>query len=139
MTETRGGSGKCLCGSITLEAEEMKQELGVCHCEWCRRWSAGPFLALDCGTKVKILGEENLGIYNSSDWAERGFCKKCGTSLFWRLKGAGQYIVSSEIFSEESLKFDHQIFIDSKPQYYEFANQSHNMTGAEVFAAFTSK
>ncbi len=29
-----------------------------------------------------------------------------------------------------------QIFIDEKPAYYDFANKTHNMTGAEVFAAF---
>ncbi len=32
--------------------------------------------------------------------------------------------------------FSSQIFIDEKPAYYEFANKTHNMTGAEVFAAF---
>ena len=32
--------------------------------------------------------------------------------------------------------FTSQIFIDEKPAYYDFANKTHNMTGAEVFAAF---
>jgi hypothetical protein len=29
-----------------------------------------------------------------------------------------------------------QVFIDSKPQFYDFANETKMMTGAEVVAAF---
>ena len=32
--------------------------------------------------------------------------------------------------------FDHQVFIDEKPPFYEFANQTQNMTGEELFAQF---
>ena len=32
-----------------------------------------------------------------------------------------------------------QIFIDEKPAYYDFANKTKNMTGAEVFAAFAPR
>jgi hypothetical protein len=35
--------------------------------------------------------------------------------------------------------FTTQIFIEQKPDYYEFANQTKNMTGEEIFAAFTSE
>jgi len=39
------------------------------------------------------------------------------------------------LFSAESkLRFDHQIFIDRKPDYYSFANETKNLTGEEVFA-----
>ena len=139
MEETKSAKGTCLCGSVTLKAAKIKNNLGVCHCGMCRKWSAGPFLAVDCGTEVKIEGEENLTIYNSSDWAERAFCKKCGSNLFYRLKDSQQYIVSSEIFSELEPVLDHQVFIDEKPSYYDFANQTQNMTGAEVFAAYSGK
>ena len=36
--------------------------------------------------------------------------------------------------NSEGLVFDHQIFIDEKPEYYSFANETKNMTGEEVFA-----
>lgn len=35
---------------------------------------------------LKFLKDQNLSIYASSDWAERGFCNHCGTVLFWRMK-----------------------------------------------------
>jgi len=38
---------------------------------------------------------------------------------------------------DENVVFDHQIFIDEKPSFYDFSNNTKNMTGAEVFAAFS--
>ena len=139
MEKPIASKGSCLCGKVTIQASKVDTNLGVCHCSMCRKWSAGPFLAVDCGTDIKIDGEENIGVFNSSDWAERAFCKNCGTNLFYRLKQTKQHIVSSEIFGEPEFNFDHQIFIDEKPNYYSFSNQTKNMTGAEVFAAHAPK
>jgi hypothetical protein len=94
-------------------------------------------MAVDCGLKVEIEGEEHLRLYQSSDWAERGFCKECGTSLFYRLKATNQLIASAEIFDDKDFKFHHQIFIDEKPEYFSFKNETKNMTGAEVMAQFS--
>ena len=104
----------------------------------CRRWGGGPLLAVDCGTDVSIEGEEHVGTFSSSEWAERGFCKSCGTHLFYRLRESGQYIMPVGLFDEAGapVNFDHQIFIDEKPEYYAFANETRNMTGAEVFAMY---
>ena len=47
------------------------------------------------------------------------------------------YFVSAEAFDDrDGYRLHQQIFIDEKPAYYDFANKTHNMTGAEVFAAF---
>ena len=92
-------------------------------------------MAVDCGTEVTFAGEENITVFNSSDWAERGFCSKCGSHLFYRLKGNGQYIMPVGLFPDgQALSFDHQVFIEQKPQYYSFENKTHDMTGAELFA-----
>jgi len=97
-------------------------------------------MAIDCGTDVSIEGADSITLYDSSPWAERAFCAKCGTSLFYRLKESGQYSMSAGIFDDmDDLVFDSQIFIDEKPSYYEFANETTNMTGAEVFAKYAPK
>lgn len=94
---------------------------------------------LDCKDQVQFTGEENISIFNSSEWAERGFCAKCGTHLFYRLKNNKQYFIPSSLFDVDAkLHFGHQIFIEEKPDYYVFANETHNMTGEEVFAQFSS-
>ncbi|CAM2005048.1 GFA family protein [Acanthopleuribacter pedis] len=129
--------GACLCRQTRLIAAQPTDKVGACHCVMCRRWGGGPLLAIDCGTEVTLEGEEHIGLFDSSEWAERGFCKNCGTHLFYRLKGINQYIVPAGLFGDrDSHEFDHQVFIDHKPAYYDFANQTENMTGAEVFAKY---
>ena len=137
MSNLQEVSGSCLCGSVSFKAAQAKNNIGTCHCNMCRNWSGGPFFALDGGTDVSIEGEENLTIYDSSEWAQRGFCSKCGSNLFYKLKQTGLYIFAlGAVKSEHDFVFDHQIFIDEKPDYYCFSNETHNMTGAEVFAQF---
>jgi hypothetical protein len=105
----------------------------------CRRWGGGPFMEIDCGADVDIGGEDNVSVFDSSDWAERGFCRNCGTHLFYRLKGSGQHMVPVGLFEDSaSLVFKGQVFVDEKPEYYEFANKTKDLTGAEIFAMYGS-
>jgi hypothetical protein len=137
MSETLENTGKCLCGATHFTAYTMSKNIGACHCDMCRKWGGGPLLVTDCGTAVTFEDENSITVFNSSDWAERGFCKHCGTHLFYRLKESGQYYIPVGLFDDGSaFIFDHQIFIEEKPPYYCFANETENMTGAEMFAKF---
>ena len=91
--------------------------------------------AVHCGSGVTFTGDQPRR-FASSDWAERGFCAKCGTHLFYHLLQADEYILPAGLFQEESFTLASEIFIDEKPGFYAFANQTHKMTGAEVFAQF---
>lgn len=134
---TRSAKGSCACGAITVEAKNISQSVGACHCSTCRKISGGsPYMAVECGSDVNFSGSENISIYNSSEWAERGFCGKCGSPLFYRLKQANQYMLSSGLFNDENFNFDHQLFIEEKPAHYTFANDTKNMTGEELFAQY---
>ena len=129
-------SGGCLCGAVRFTAVVGAWNVEACHCGMCQRWSAGPLLAVHCES-VAIEDESHLGVYRSSGWAERGFCRQCGTSLFYRLIDPSLYAVSAEAFDDGAgLSLERQIFVDEKPTYYEFANVTKMMTGPEVFAAF---
>jgi hypothetical protein len=133
------GQGNCLCGAVHVTAKTMSHAVGACHCSMCQKWSGGALMMVDCGSDVSFQDKENVAVFNSSEWAERGFCKQCGSHLFYRLKEQNQYFMPVGIFDGvEQFVFDHQIFIDEKPEYYCFANETHNMTGAEVFAMFSS-
>lgn len=137
MSETQVGKGSCLCGSVQVVAATMNRKFGVCHCEMCRKWTGGPFMNVFCGSDVKFDGEEFISIYESSQWAERGFCKKCGSGLFYKTKGKQQYHISIGLFEDfEEITFNLQVFIDKKPEYYSFSNETHNMTKAEIFAKY---
>lgn len=133
---SKNAKGACLCGAVTVTAK-LIGNIGACHCSMCRKWVGGPLLAVDCGSDVAFEGEDNLGVFESSDWAERGFCKRCGSALFYRIKQNNQHLLSPGLFDDQpALVFDHQVFIDEKPAYYDFANETENMTGAEVFAKY---
>jgi hypothetical protein len=135
MSERREATGHCLCGAVSINAKAMAPEVGACHCGMCRRWTGGPLMAVDCGTEVTFDGEEYVSVYDSSPWAQRGFCSRCGSHLFYRIKANQQYIIPVGLFEErDDLVFSHQIFIDRKPSFYDFANATRNKTEAEVFA-----
>jgi hypothetical protein len=129
--------GSCLCRAVSISTASMSNLVGACHCNMCRKWGGGALLVVECGSDVSFEGEENIGIYQSSQWAERGFCQKCGSHLFYKLKQNSQYFIPVGLFdAAEGLIFDHQVFIDEKPEYYSFGNETKNMTGAELFAQF---
>lgn len=95
-------------------------------------------MATNCGSEVLFEGVEYISVFDSSKWAERGFCSKCGSHLFYRIKKSRQHIVPVGLLdTDKELVFTHQIFIDEKPFFYHFSNETCDMTGAEIFAKFT--
>ncbi len=88
------------------------------------------------GTEVSIVGDENISVYSSSDWAERGFCKHCGTHLFYRVKEDQSYHIPAGLFEGAAFELTHEIFVDQKTSYISFVGETKKMTGAEVFAMF---
>lgn len=140
MSESENYTGQCLCGSVKLHVAEINPKFTVCHCGTCRTWTGGPLFAVQCGTDVVLEGDENVTIFDSSPWAERGFCAKCGTNLFYRLKSTQSYYVPLGLFPTlPDLEMDMQYFSDRKPDYYCFSNQTKEMTEAEIMAYFASQ
>ncbi len=139
MSEKNTEIGSCLCGSVKFKASRVNYNMGVCHCSMCRKWGGGPLMAVDCSTDVIFENSENISVYNSSDWAERGFCKLCGSHLFYRLKQTRQYHIPAGLFeNNDKFVFDHQVFIDKKPSFYSFSNTTKNLTEAEIFALYST-
>lgn len=130
-------SGQCLCGAVKLEASEVDDHFHVCHCGMCRRWASGPLMVVRADG-IEFSGAEHLERYRSSEWAERGFCKKCGSNLFYFLVPANQYLVSVGALDDASaLTLGSEIFIDHKPATYELAGTHRKMTEAEALAQWS--
>lgn len=133
MSETKIQAA-CLCGAVSYTVQGLGTEAGACHCDICRRWGGGPIFALDCAD-IRFEGEEHIRTYDTTPRAHRGFCSACGTHLFIRVNPNGRFILPAGLFPiENDLRFDHQIFIDKKPDYYTFANETKNLTAEQVFA-----
>ena len=96
-------------------------------------------MGVECVDNLQLSGEKNISIYQSSEWAERGFCQTCGSHLFYKLKDKNHYFIPAGLFeNDESFAFDLQVFIEEKPKYYSFANDTKKMTGSELFDRFES-
>jgi len=129
-------SGRCLCGAVAFEAAMAEPHTEACHCSTCRKWGGGPAFS----TAVESLTLPDIAPvawFASSDHAERGFCKACGTHLFWRMRDGGYTVVYAGAFDEtEDLPLTSEIFVDEQPGTYAFTGNTKRMTGAEVVAAF---
>lgn len=89
---------------------------------------------------VEFDDESSIKWYHSSDWWMRWFCGECGSNLVWSMKDKSMmspYVGSLD--DTNDLKFSTELFIDEKPPYYSFSNNTRKMTGAEVFAEFAGE
>jgi len=129
--------GKCLCGGVTFKVDKPTH-LDSCHCTTCRRWNGGVYIGLDF-TQVDFQTQDGLTWFRSSDWAERGFCNRCGTSLFYRLVADKEKLSvcagAIENLPDET-PLTKEYFIDEKPGFYNFEGERQKLTGAEVFAMY---
>ena len=76
-------TGHCLCGTVTITvAGAHDPRVGACHCRMCQRWSGGLFLCFTAdASTVTVTGEVTR--YRSSTFAERAFCPRCGSHLWF--------------------------------------------------------
>ena len=124
--------GRCLCEAVSFTAHDVRTDVEICHCGQCRRWSGGPILAIAVGS-VAFSGEEHIRRYESSAWAQRGFCLQCGSNLFYQHKKTGGYSIWLGAFDDQApFRMNEEIFIDEKPGCYSFAGDHRRLTGAEV-------
>ena len=135
-------TGSCLCGAVRYEIADAPSETGACHCGMCRKWSGGIYLGMHVAADaVRFDGAENVTTYRSSEWAERGFCNICGSSLYYRVTAPGAHhgeyhIGLGTLDDADGITLNAEIFIDRKPGGYSFAGDTRKMTEAEVFAMF---
>ncbi|MEL6857310.1 MAG: GFA family protein [Pseudomonadota bacterium] len=130
--------GHCLCGAVQLEGRGAPK-LEICHCDMCRRWHGSPAMAAAFEQGVHIVaGKEHIQAFQSSDWAERAFCRKCGTTLYYHLTGS-DVIHSSQagLFDlPDGLTIHEEIFVDEQPDYYRFDTDAPRITSAQMFERF---
>lgn len=131
-------TGRCLCGAVSVRLQRaLPAGIGVCHCNICRRWGGGPMFAVEGGaeTRFETRQPDDIAVYASSEWAERGFCRHCGTHLFCHILQPGLYEIPVGLFDPQTnFELQAQIFVEQKPAFYAFTNKTHMLTGAEVFA-----
>ena len=116
--------GKCECGKVGFSVESLRKTVTVCHCSQCRRLSGHVWASTRAAYKdVHFSTDEGLQWYTSSDFAKRGFCKFCGSCLFFRLNGEdGIAIAAGCLESPTGLAVDRHIYLKDKGDYYEVSD-----------------
>ncbi|BCH24657.1 aldehyde-activating protein [Mesorhizobium sp. L-8-10] len=118
MTKTH--SGGCLCGAVRYETKGALREVVYCHCSQCRRQSGLYYAATDVAdADIDITGEDNLTWYAASNDARRGFCRTCGSALFWKHDERDHVSILAGSFDQPSgLTPGYHIFVADRGDYY---------------------
>ena len=115
----------CLCGNIQLRTYGYHRDVQNCHCIQCMK-THGHYAAYTNVHKqnVKFLKKRTLKWFRSSKKAKRGFCRKCGASLFFKVIGSNNISIAAGMFNGPTkLKTKTNIFVKGKLDYYILDNR----------------
>lgn len=122
-------TGRCLCGAVAFEAARDRDHADACHCGQCRRWSGNYWASVNVpfDTLKIVKGENRLGWFRSSELVRRGFCKDCGSALFWQADRhkdhAHRIAIGVGALDEPTgVKITEHIFVADKGDYYEITD-----------------
>ena len=110
----------CLCGGIKLKTQGYHRNVQNCHCIQCMKTHGHHAAYTNVEERnVKFLKKKTLKWFKSSKRAKRGFCNKCGASLFFKLIGTKNISIAAGMFNRPTrLKTTMNIFVQGKADYY---------------------
>lgn len=120
MAPMTKASGSCLCGAVRYEVLGPLRSVMYCHCEQCRKTSGHFVAATSCSaTDLSVTHDDGLTWYRSSKEAQRGFCCRCGASLFWRSDlSQSVSIMAGTLDQPTGLTASEHIFVANSGDYY---------------------
>jgi hypothetical protein len=117
-------TGSCLCKGVVFEVRGKLSSVLACHCTQCAKTS-GNFAAMTCcaSKDLNLLRDETLTWFRSSNEVQRGFCRQCGSNLFWKQAGSSDtYITAGTLDKPTGLKIGAHIFVASKSDFYDITD-----------------
>ncbi len=125
-------TGGCLCGAVRYSVKGVLRDVVNCHCDMCQRLHGnfGPH-SKALKTNITITKADGLAWYKTSDIAQRGFCCKCGSSLFWEpfeLDATG--IIAGSLDKPTGLKTMGHIFVGEKSDFYDITDKLPQFEGS---------
>lgn len=117
-------TGRCLCGGVRFAVHGPLRAVILCHCSQCRR-THGHFAAYTSAACNHLVFEADstLRWFDSSGRARRGFCARCGASLFWEPAGADRVSIAAGCLDlPTGLESERHIFVDDASDYYRIAD-----------------
>lgn len=124
--------GSCLCGAVVFESDAPLRPVIACHCTQCRKTSGHFWAATSVPREaLRIVKDDGLAWFQSSATARRGFCKTCGSSLFWDpVEGDAISIGAGCIDGATGVAVDCHWYVDDKGDYYDLTDGLPQFTAA---------
>jgi len=122
--------GGCACGAVRYRAGGELRPVVACHCSQCRKafTNYGAFTAA-ARDSLTVEGGGEVSWYDSSPGVRRGFCRHCGSALFWdSSSNAFVSIAAGTLDQPSGLKLVRHVFAADKADFYDIAD------GLERFA-----
>ena len=115
----------CLCGNIQLKTQGYHRDIHNCHCIQCMKTHGhhAAYTAVKL-ENIKFLKKKTLKWFKSSKRAKRGFCNKCGASMFFKVNESKNIHIAAGMFNKPvKLKTELNIFVKGKLEYYKLDNR----------------
>ena len=112
--------GSCLCGAVTFSVDGALGPPDACHCTQCRKQSGHYWASTGVPrAALTISGDDNLTWYQSSEKVRRGFCRTCGSFLFWDPPARDRIAIAMGAFDAPTQTALHMhIFVAEMGDYY---------------------
>ena len=117
-------TGGCLCGAVRYRVNGPLRPATACHCSQCRRMTGSFWMSTACADgDLEMIETRGLAWYQSSEVAQRGFCRECGSSLFWKRGDLDRIgITVGTMDGDSGVHIARHIFCADKGDYYEIAD-----------------
>lgn len=135
MTAQLKLDGQCMCGAVQVAATTSRPDLRVCHCEMCRRQNSFAFVSIQVDQdSIKMDGP--VTVFKSSDWAQRAFCKTCGSTIWYGMQSDTHRNLSAGLFGKTDDVLVQEYFVDECILGAGFDGAHQKLTRDETFALF---
>jgi hypothetical protein len=129
--------GHCLCGAVLFALHPPVRNVAICHCRQCARWTGYAVAATAVAPENLAIrsGADEIKWFSSSTHAERGFCRICGSSLFWKpADGTRIAVLAGTLDPPTGLTVAAHIFVDDKSDFYEIVDDApqYSQSGKDV-------
>ena len=119
-------TGGCLCGGVRYRIDGDCRDIICCHCENCRRTHGhvAAYTALDQSALTLVTAQTLQWFHDASPDTYRGFCNRCGASLFWDARDGRKRIsvAAGSLDDSGSLQTIGHVFVAEAGSYYDICD-----------------
>jgi hypothetical protein len=107
--------GGCLCGAVRYRVSASPINERICHCHLCQKAIGATFNARLLFRAEDVTIEGQVDYVHTSPDLRRGFCPRCGTTLFSnRLSAAALGVTAGSLDDPALFKPQMHIYVASK-------------------------